>query len=116
MNLTERYSYLKLLAVQYKRASKKEKGDILDEVVKNLGYNRKHTIVLLGTMHKKDLRKNQVKKRARVSSYLPIVKSLRELWMISNYLSDPGSNGFMTSLKLPTNEYWNHQTFRRKQK
>jgi len=86
MNLIERYSYLKLLSVQYKKASKKKKGEILDEVVKNLGYNRKHAIILLSRVSLKDLRKKSIMKRARVSSYLPIVKPLKELWMISNYL------------------------------
>lgn len=86
MNLTERYSYLKLLLVQYKRVTKREKGKILDEVVKNLGYNRKHAIVLLSTLPRKDLRRSSVGQRARISSYLPIVKPLKELWMTSNYL------------------------------
>ena len=56
MNITERYSYLKLLSIQYKKSSKKKKGMILDEVVRNLGYNRKHAIALLSSIHKKDLR------------------------------------------------------------
>lgn len=86
MNLSQRYSYLKLLSVQYRKTSKRKKGTILDEVVKNLGYNRKHAIVLLGSVHKKDLRKKSVGQRARISSYLPIVKPLKELWMTSNYL------------------------------
>jgi hypothetical protein len=84
MNLPGRYSYLKLLSVQYKRASKRRKGIILDEVVKNLGYSRKHAIVLVGSIHKKDLRKKSVGQRAKISSYVPIVKPLKELWM--NYL------------------------------
>lgn len=86
MDLIERYSYLKLLSVQYKRASKKKKGEILDEVVKNLKYNRKHAITLLSTVRLKDLRKKSIRERVRVSSYLPIVKPLKELWITSNYL------------------------------
>lgn len=86
MNLIERYAYLKLLSVQYRKALKKKKGEILNEVVKNLGYNRKHAIVLLTKVQKKDLRKKSVRQRVKVSSYLPIVKPLKELWMTANYL------------------------------
>lgn len=105
MNLIERYSYLKILSVQYKRASKKKKGKILDEVVKNLGYNRKHAIVLLLTVHKKDLRKKSIRQRARVSSYLPIVKPLKELWMTSNYLCADRLQPFIPELLKVLQKY-----------
>ncbi len=105
MNLIERYSYLKILSVQYKRASKKKKGEILDEVVKNLGYNRKHAIVLLLTVHKKDLRKKSIRQRTRVSSYLSIVKPLKELWMTSNYLCADRLHPFIPELLKVLQKY-----------
>ena len=86
MNITEKRAYIKLLHRQYQHSSKKEKGLLIDELVKNIGYHRKHAIRILLRSRIFDLRKKQGQRRAKVSSYLPIVKPLKELWMTSNYL------------------------------
>ncbi len=86
MNITEKRAYIKLLHKQYRHSSKKKKSLLIDELVKNIGYHRKHAIRILSKTKLFDLRKKQKQKRAKISSYLPIVKPLKELWMISNYL------------------------------
>jgi hypothetical protein len=86
MNLKEKYAYVKLLQVRYQRSTKKRKSEIIDELVNNIGYHRKHAIRILSKINLKDLRKKSMRQRARVSSYLPIIKPLKELWMASNYL------------------------------
>jgi len=52
--------YLELLRTRYRVASKKEKGVILDEVVKTTGYDRKYAIALLN--RKRDYVKHSVRR------------------------------------------------------
>ncbi len=86
MNIAEKRAYIKLLHQQYQHSSKKRKGLLIDELVKNIGYHRKHAISIFSQPMIFDLRKKQNQRRAKASSYLPIVKPLKELWMTSNYL------------------------------
>lgn len=98
MNLKEKYAYVKLLKIQYQKSSKKKKGKIIDELVKNIGYHRKHAIRILSTIQKRNLWRKSTFKRARVSSYLGIVKPLKELWMTSNYLCADRLHPFIPEL------------------
>lgn len=81
MDLKTKQVVVKQLATQYMKASKKEKGVILTELVRLTGYNRSYARCAL--------RKPPVKKtgqrRTRVSKYQVIIKSLRRLWVISNF-------------------------------
>lgn len=83
MDLKTRLNIIKLVQPRYRKAFKREKGVILNEVVGVTGYNRKHAIVMLG---KKLLRKRPVK-RYRISKYQPVRWQLRKLWIISNFAS-----------------------------
>lgn len=83
MDLKTRLNVITSVQQRYRKASKKEKGVILNEVVGVTGYNRKHTIVILG---KKFLRKRFVK-RHRISKYQGVRWLLRKLWIISNFAS-----------------------------
>jgi hypothetical protein len=58
--------YLELLRVRYRKASKKEKGVIIDEFVKTTGYGRKYAIALLNG--KRGYRQGTAK-RTRSSEY-----------------------------------------------
>lgn len=82
MDLKTRHEIIKSVAKKYKRAFKKEKQRLLDEVVSITGYNRKHTIVLLSkppAVRRKKLR------RVRLSKYLKVFDILKKLWAISKY-------------------------------
>jgi hypothetical protein len=85
MNLKEKYAYVRILQSQYQKAVKKEKGRIIDELVKNVGYHRKYAIGLLAGKKEFDLRKRRLVKRVRISPYAGITDPLKELWFVSNY-------------------------------
>lgn len=68
---------------KYRRASKSEKGQILDTLVSVTGYSRKHLMEVLSVGFK---RKKTIK-RKRVSKYLPVFLPLRQIWKISNFAS-----------------------------
>lgn len=85
MNLKEKYAYVRILQSQYQKALKKEKGRIIDELVKNVGYHRKYAISLLAGKKWFDLRRKKSLKRVRISPYACIVDPLKELWLVSNY-------------------------------
>lgn len=85
MNLKEKYAYVRILQSQYRKAGKKNKGKIIDELVKNVGYHRKYAISLLAGKKWFDLRKKESLKRIRISPYACIIDPLKELWLISNY-------------------------------
>ena len=75
-----RMEYVKAVAVRYKRASKKEKGIILDELCHNCGYHRKHAIRVL--THYKRYSKPKLKNRGKPSVYNKpsIMKPLKVIW------------------------------------
>lgn len=83
MDLKTRINIITSVQQRYRKAPKKEKGIILNEVVGVTGYNRKHTIAILS---KKLLKRGSVK-RHRISKYQPVRWQLRKLWIISNFAS-----------------------------
>lgn len=83
MDLKTRLSIIKSVQPKYRKAFKREKGAILTEIVGITGYNRKHTIVMLG----KKLGGRKRVKRYRVSKYQGVRWLLRKLWVISNFAS-----------------------------
>jgi len=105
MNIKEKFAYVKLLKVQYQKSSKKKKGKIIDELIKNIGYHRKHAIRILSTIQSRNLWRKSTFKRARVSSYLGIVKPLKELWMTSNYLCADRLQPFIPELLKVLQKY-----------
>lgn len=82
MNKEEKYAIIRAFAREYKKAGKKQKGEILNRVEKLTGYSRKHLMELLSSPPK---RKRKKIHRRRLSPYLPILPILKKLWMISNY-------------------------------
>lgn len=76
----DKYALLRIFTPKYKKASKKQKGLILTEVVSLTGYHRKHARKLL--LHPPVRGKF---KRSKPSSYLPILLKLKKLWAVSNF-------------------------------
>jgi len=76
--------YLKAVHLRYKRANRKEKSIILDELCKNCAYHRKHAIRALNTF--KRYTKPKPKKRGRPSQYniASIIKPLKRIWLAAN--------------------------------
>jgi len=52
LNLSEKNALVSQIAKRYKKASKKEKASILDELIKTTNYNRKYAIRLLSNWNK----------------------------------------------------------------
>lgn len=82
MDLKTRHEIIRATVKRYKRASRKERKQILNELISITGYNRKHAIVLLANPPKSPRKKI---KRIRFSRYLKVLDKLKELWKISNY-------------------------------
>jgi hypothetical protein len=80
MHEIEKSVFLEPLRWKYHRVSKKEKGEILDEVCHRLGCHRKHATRLLRAENLK--RKPKGKKRGRRSKYdsPEFLRALRKLW------------------------------------
>ncbi len=81
MDLKTRQGIAGSLAKQYRRAVKKDKGQLLDEFIRLTGYNRVYAAVLL--CHPPQKRRKQ-QRRQRKSVYRKILPGLRHLWVISD--------------------------------
>ena len=75
------HAVIRAFSKQYKHARKNEKSELLNRLVKTTDYSRKHLMEILPNPPK--VRKR--KRRIQESPYLPILKSLRTLWAVSNY-------------------------------
>lgn len=85
MHKIEKSVFFESLRWKYHRASKKGKGEILDEVCERLGWHRKHATRLL--QQKNVGRKPKPKKRGRKSKYdcPEFLRALRKLWVESEF-------------------------------
>ena len=89
--------YLEAIYLRYKKASKKQKGTILDEFCHNCGYNRDHAIRKLNNF--KRFSKPKPKKRGKPSMYNnpKIIKILKQIWLTANM---PCSKNFKVIIPL----------------
>ena len=80
MDLKTRKTIVNRLSKEYKRARKKQRGVILDELIRLTTYNRSYARRILR-------RPSNLKKHSRVkgSSYSGIFSKLRRLWAISHF-------------------------------
>lgn len=97
LSMQERKTVTKALATQYRRSSKKEKGEILDQFAEATGYNRVYAARLLrghgkrvtvapGTVLEGSVRAKS-KRRSRPAIYGPdTVKALKKVWIIMDYI------------------------------
>jgi hypothetical protein len=84
-NYTARMQYLQSIYTRYHRASKEDKGRILDEFCKVCKYHRKHALRLLRRPLPRGPRP-QIKRRA-VFTYSPVVlQAARMIWKAAGYL------------------------------
>lgn len=94
--MKERQAVTKVMAAQYRRASKKGKKEILDQFVEATGYDRSYAAGLLRNCGKRvEVAPGVVvegsargkKKRSRESLYGPeVVKALKKVWKIMDYI------------------------------
>jgi len=86
MNCTEKRFFISTLRERYRRASKKKKGEILDEVEEQLSVSRKHAIRLL-SRNDSGRPRNPVK-RGRPGKYKDpeFKQALRKVWKLTRYM------------------------------
>lgn len=78
----EKHTIIRAYALQYKKASKKRKGTIVQEVVSLTGYHIKHAIELLNNPPTK---RRKLFKRNKPSKYQVVLPKLKRLWGVSNF-------------------------------
>lgn len=84
MDLKTRHAFIRQLAPVYQRATKREKGGMLDQVIITTGYHRFRASWLL--THPSVPPKKKLK-RIKESRYRIIIAPLTKLWGISNFAS-----------------------------
>jgi hypothetical protein len=92
LNMNERRAVIRVQALRYRKARKKEKGRILDEVVKLTGYHRWYAVRLLGLQgkavrvgrHQRLVGELKVRaRRRRGRTYTEaVMEKLRTIWVI----------------------------------
>jgi len=84
MSPRSRREYIDAIYVRYKRASRKQKTDILNEFCLNCGYHRKHGIRVLNNF--KRFTQPKPKKRGKPSVYAKdaVVEPLKRIWLAAN--------------------------------
>ena len=93
MTLNSIQEYALAIRQRYQKASKEEKGKILDEFVKTTGYHRKAAIRLLLKSCKAVSRK-----RGRVPYYQVVLEPLKTLWEASDRLCSKRLQPFLPEL------------------
>lgn len=83
MSKQARLELLEITRLEYKRASWKEKQQLLDGFTRTTGYNRKYAIKLLG-----EHRLQVIKKRERERFYDDdVVEALKQIWLATNRIA-----------------------------
>lgn len=82
MDLRTRREVVRKLSGEYRRSSKKEKGKILEDLIRITGYERSYARFVLRNPSPEILAK---RKRKKPSKYEPVFKHLREVWAVSNF-------------------------------
>lgn len=88
LNMREKQSLTAQIVRRYQKAGKLEKTAILDEFIKNTGYNRSYARRTIGNAKTRDFRVKKRVQRVRSRTYIPsvILKPLSKLWDISNFI------------------------------
>ena len=84
LTMTERKAVVRQMAARYRRATKKDKGRLLDELVALTGYSRWYAVGLLGgPVTKADVAPKRRVARVRERLYdAPVLDALRRIWAI----------------------------------
>lgn len=97
MKLELRMKYLETISQRYRKASKKSKGKILDELCEVFKYNRKYAIWKIGNMAMED-RTTRRSKRKRPKKYdQQVLDVLEKIWKVANF---PWSVRFKEIIRL----------------
>ena len=78
----DKYAIIRAFAKDYKRATKRKRGSILEEVSRLTGYYTTYASELLNNPPRI---RTKVIRRSRPSGYLVILPQLKKLWIISNF-------------------------------
>lgn len=81
MTRKEKLTVVRDSSRKYQKSRKKDKSLLLSTISGITGYSRKHLMEILANPPKT----KKVVCRSRPSTYLPIIKLLRTLWVVSNY-------------------------------
>lgn len=84
MGKNERHEYLKAIRSRYRKASKKDKGSILNEFCQVCGYHRKYAIRVLGTSLKRKPRQRAGRKPTYQNPKLLTV--LKRIWLATDQM------------------------------
>jgi hypothetical protein len=82
--MTERRAVVRQMAARYRRAGKKDKGRLLDELVALTGYNRRYAMGVLGSVAPKAAaarKRPSARERERLYD-APVLAGLRRIWVI----------------------------------
>ena len=83
LTMTERKAVVRQMATRYRRAGKKDKGRLLDELVALTGYNRRYAMGVLGAAPKAAAAPKAPSTRVRERRYdAPVLAALRRIWVI----------------------------------
>jgi hypothetical protein len=82
--MSERKAVVRQMAARYRRAGKKERGRLLDELVALTGYNRRYAVGLLGHPAQKPVEARKARSsRVRQRHYdASVLAALRRIWVI----------------------------------
>lgn len=82
LDMKQRIALTAVVRNRYRRATKKEKGQILDELVNNTGYNRSYARLVLGSLKKAGRKKKPSPRQRRYD--LRVFYPLRTLWLAAD--------------------------------
>ncbi len=111
LNMNERKKITKIMAERYRKATKKEKGKILDEFISLTNYHRTYASYLLSSHKKKRVRSTKnpdivyeaditkKMKRRREKYYdIDVFKALKKIWVIENCICGKRLAPFMKEI------------------
>jgi len=111
LTMNERKKIAKIMAERYRKATKKEKGKILDEFIALTNYHRTYASYLLSSHKKKRIRSNKnpqtifeaditkKMKRTREKYYdIDVFKALKKVWVIENCICGKRLAPFMKEI------------------
>ena len=115
LTLKERQSLTRVIAVRYKRSRKREKIGILDEFLHSTGYNRKYAAYVLRMQGKRirvrkgiaieaDVKRRGKRKRPRIYDE-KVLKALRKIWKMMNYICGKRLTPVMQELILKLQQH-----------
>jgi len=85
LDMRQKQALTAVILKRYKKASKKEKGEILDEFIENTGYNRSYARRILGSKKVRHRKEVEKKKQQRKKVYEDdVVIPLKKIWIAAN--------------------------------